>query len=370
MDAGISKGESVVGVALRNWHSEAPPARWEPAVAAALHAFALRHSVRLLFIPFHANWDMTCELNNDQAIISRMRSLIGESCTAELSHGLRPGQVSAILARCQMVVGMRLHASILAVRNATPFVALDYDSKVSRVMKECGLERFVVPLPQDGGERLSHVMETVWAQRVNIRESLQGVSRNLAIDAGRHLEGLATMVEKPPESSAGSMARWRNSWPGSPGNRRCALGEVRPLCRTRRTKHEVAARESADWSTPECFQPALQMLRAWKATRVEARGEREYLLGYCMQALRQDKATALRHYAAALESGFDEFWVRYNRGQLLLTGGDYASGIADLERACFLRPDDCGAKDAFQYWTAQDASVLNCAAAPAQRWSI
>jgi tetratricopeptide (TPR) repeat protein len=122
------------------------------------------------------------------------------------------------------------------------------------------------------------------------------------------------------------------------------------------------------------FQPALQMLRAWKATPGEARGEREYLLGYCMQALRQDKATALRHYAAALESGFDEFWVRYNRGQLLLSCGDYASGIADLERACFLRPDDCGAKGAFEYWAAQDsakdASVLNCAAAPAQRWSI
>jgi hypothetical protein len=360
-------------VALRNWHSETPPALWEPAVAAALRAFALRHSVRLLFIPFHANWDKTCELNNDQAIISRMRSLIGDSCTAELAHGLRPGQVSAILARCQMVVAMRLHASILAVRNATPFVALDYESKVSCVMKECGLERFVVPLPQDRGECLSQVMETVWAQRGEIRKLLQGVSRERALDAVRHAERLATILQTPPTlrkidgKTAEFVVRIAREQTLRVGRIEAALQDAADEVRSCRQ----GIRGLVDAGM---FQPALHMLRAWTATSGDAYGEREYLLGYCMQALQQDKSTVLRHYAAALESGFDEFWVRYNRGQLLLSGGDYASGIADLERACFLRPDDCGAKDAFEYWSAHysarwERSELRSRSRPT-RWSI
>ena len=328
-NAGITEDEPVVAVALRNWHIGTGPALWEPAVAAALRGFAFLHAVRLLFIPFHASWDMTCDANNDPGMISRMRASIGESCTAELPHGLRPGQVSSILARCQMVVGMRLHASILAVRNATPFVALDYESKVSRVMSECGLERFVIPLPQDHGESLAQAMETVWSQRVPIRELLRGVSGKLAIDAGRHVERLARMVQKPPKrrkidgKTAEFLARW-------PGNRRSASGRIE------------AARDDAADEAQSCregirglvdagmFEAALHMLNAWK-TSAEAGGEREYLLGYCVQALRQDTATALRHYAAALDLGFDEFWVRYNRGQLLLASrrvfhGDRRSG--------------------------------------------
>lgn len=354
-DAGITKGEPVVGVVLRNWSFGTDSASWEPAVAAVLRTFALRHSVRLLFIPFQASSDLTGDLSNDPAVISRMRSTIGQECTAELRHGLAPGQVSSILARCQMVVAMRLHASILAIRNATPFVALDYDSKVSRVMGESGLERFVVPLPQDGGERLTEIMETVWADREHIQKLLQTVSRQLAIDAGRHAERLASIVRKP---------RTRRKIDGKTADflARIVRDQTLNLARSETARDDAVdeaqscrrgIRELVDAGM---FEPALHMLRAWKVAPEKVRGEREYLIGYCMHALRLETVTALQHYAAALKWGFDEFWVRYSRGQLLLTCGEYSAGIADLERACILRPDVGDARRVLVEWAARDGT--------------
>jgi len=65
-----------------------------------------------------------------------------------------------------------------------------------------------------------------------------------------------------------------------------------------------------------------------------------YLLAYCLQLTRADVQGALEHYSVALENGFDEFWVRYNRGMLLREMGDFAAARADLARVLELQPEN------------------------------
>jgi tetratricopeptide (TPR) repeat protein len=67
-----------------------------------------------------------------------------------------------------------------------------------------------------------------------------------------------------------------------------------------------------------------------------------YLMAYVVQSLGNDDATALRHYERALESGFDEFWVRYHRGALHLRNGRLDLAAADIRKAASLRPDHPG----------------------------
>jgi tetratricopeptide (TPR) repeat protein len=64
-----------------------------------------------------------------------------------------------------------------------------------------------------------------------------------------------------------------------------------------------------------------------------------YLYALSLHQLGKDSAKALIHYNTALEKGYDEFWIKYNRGLLLIEIGNNEAAIADLERAKRLRPE-------------------------------
>ncbi len=99
------------------------------------------------------------------------------------------------------------------------------------------------------------------------------------------------------------------------------------------------------------FEHALEVLGEWRPADTAGLAEREYLLGFSMHMLGREAEAALEHYNAALRLGFDEFWVLYNRGQLLRTVGKHDSALEDLRRACALRPDHTGAAEMLQLCT-------------------
>lgn len=68
-----------------------------------------------------------------------------------------------------------------------------------------------------------------------------------------------------------------------------------------------------------------------------------YFYGFCLHMMQKDLDTALSYYNDALLNGFDEFWVKYNRGSLLYDLGDLQAALDDLERALSLKPDHSGA---------------------------
>lgn len=70
--------------------------------------------------------------------------------------------------------------------------------------------------------------------------------------------------------------------------------------------------------------------------------EAHYLLAFALHARHDRAAEALRHYDSALGCGFDEFWVRFNRGSLLADLGREVEARADLNRAAELQPKHPG----------------------------
>jgi len=64
-----------------------------------------------------------------------------------------------------------------------------------------------------------------------------------------------------------------------------------------------------------------------------------YLYALSLHQLRKDLTKALYHYNSALENGYEEFWIKYNRGLLLLEMGDKNAAVAELERAQKLKPE-------------------------------
>ena len=338
--AGVAENEAVVGVVLRNWTFAGDARVWEDELSRILGEFASLHGTRLLFLPFQATSDVNSDMSNDPALIARMRDRLGRDRTAELRHGLTPGAVSAVIGRCEMVVAMRLHGAILSIRNGTPFLALAYDPKIENVLSACGLERFVEPMPAGAAATasFSRRLEDVWSERSAIRKQLTETARRLSSDAAGHVERLKAAVHRPVKKRAldETTAAFFVSVAGEQ-TRRLAAAEA---------EGAQAANEAATFrnGVRELVQDgqlegALQLARVWRPRDQEGAAEREYTLAYCLHVLERDLQEALEHYGAAIQLGFDEFWVLYHRGQLLLRLGETGLALQDLERAHSVAPD-------------------------------
>ncbi len=114
----------LVGVAVRHW-----PGLDREALAEGLRRFAEEDKARLLLLPFQP---------------SRDRPLSEELCSRLSPHArllradYEPKELMGLLSCLDLVLGMRLHAAIMAAARGIPFLGLAYDPKVERFCQRCG----------------------------------------------------------------------------------------------------------------------------------------------------------------------------------------------------------------------------------------
>ena len=87
---------------------------------------------------------------------------------------------------------------------------------------------------------------------------------------------------------------------------------------------------------------ALSVLRSVGPPMRGPRDEWEYFLAFCLHMLGREPEVALRHYNEAREQGYDEFWVCFHRGHLLVKMDRREDALRDLNRARELRPQHEG----------------------------
>ena len=121
---GIGGGDPLVVVSVRSatGFSSAGAAR----VAEAVDRLSQAHGAQVAFVPFGGVPDADVAT----AVMRRCRSKPTLLPVADI------GSVAAILSRAQLLIGMRLHALILAVRLGVPFLAIPYDPKVAGLCEE------------------------------------------------------------------------------------------------------------------------------------------------------------------------------------------------------------------------------------------
>ncbi len=111
-------------------------------------------------------------------------------CSPE--RGLDP--LLANIAGCEMVVGMRLHALILAAAAGVPSVALSYDPKVAAFMRSCDQADAVWTVGQDSGEALVSLLARAWSERGERATALSTALPSLRAGARRNIETALTLV--------------------------------------------------------------------------------------------------------------------------------------------------------------------------------
>jgi polysaccharide pyruvyl transferase CsaB len=137
--------ESCIGVSLRHWEGGSPADAWEPHVAAALDRVLDRSPTRrVLFVPMQAGHR---ELEDDVAVAERVSARLRHRNRASILDTREiPGGVRAALARCDVVLGMRLHSVLFAMAAGRPVVGLSYDPKVVAALERAGRRESAVQL--------------------------------------------------------------------------------------------------------------------------------------------------------------------------------------------------------------------------------
>ena len=111
-------------------------------------------------------------------------------CTPE--RGLEP--LLTNIAGCEMMVGMRLHALILAAAAGVPSVALSYDPKVAAFMRSCGQADAVWTIGQDSPDVLVSLLTRAWSERSERAATLAAALPALQDGARRTMEIAQALV--------------------------------------------------------------------------------------------------------------------------------------------------------------------------------
>jgi polysaccharide pyruvyl transferase WcaK-like protein len=75
----------------------------------------------------------------------------------------RPSQWVSLMRKFDLVVAMRLHALIFALKVGVPVMGLTYDAKVEHVLRQFGQPILILPKDQDDGEIKSKWLDTASA---------------------------------------------------------------------------------------------------------------------------------------------------------------------------------------------------------------
>lgn len=125
-EAGADLARPLIGVSVRPWSLGEPMA---PGLAKALDQLARETGAQIVFIPMQPVKDM--EAAQQVATLMETPAVIARG-DYNYTHA------QAMVARCDLLIGLRYHALVFAAMNAVPLVGLSYDPKNDAFLRLIG----------------------------------------------------------------------------------------------------------------------------------------------------------------------------------------------------------------------------------------
>lgn len=181
-DGRPSSAGPLVAVALRSW----PHFTLEP-LAEALKQFRDRFKARYLLVPLQPDRDLA---------LSRELADLLDGQAKVLDRPLGPKAMTGVLSCCDMVIGMRLHALILATAQNPLLYGLSYDPKVERFCRRAGA--LSCPVEGISSEKLVREWEHLLMGRATQRTVQDAAVKILRVEAQNAFEAVLALAKGEP----------------------------------------------------------------------------------------------------------------------------------------------------------------------------
>jgi len=179
-EVGIGRDSALMALAPRRWGK----ARTEVGTLFAdLVRFAWHEwGVRTILLPLHAGQDREAV----QQVSARAPDAIA------LLKPMSVRDVQSVLACCQVVIGVRLHALMLSASSGVPALAVSYDPKVRAFWEQVAPEH-VVDMQDAGAQILKERLAEIWQQRQALRVRVTEFAMEQRRLAQRNIEALLAL---------------------------------------------------------------------------------------------------------------------------------------------------------------------------------
>jgi polysaccharide pyruvyl transferase CsaB len=181
---GLGASDPLVVVSVRRWQGAE---RTAAAIATAVDRLADAYGARVAFLPLGGPAD--AEVST--VVIRRCRS------SPVLLPNYSLPQAAQVIVRARLVIGMRLHALIIAARLGVPFTAIPYDPKVSALLEDLNypLDPLFVPgatVPPSA--EIERRIDATWSRRAELAAHLTALGPQVERLAERNFDVLDELV--------------------------------------------------------------------------------------------------------------------------------------------------------------------------------
>jgi colanic acid/amylovoran biosynthesis protein len=191
---GAKKDDKVLILAVRNW-TKTGHNFYEQAHADLIDHIAKKHpKIKPVFIP-QCTFPDDVEDDDDRNVARQIMELSKTKKAVAIEDDLDYQKVKLSYEHADFVVGTRFHSMVFGLSYNVPGIAIEYEHKTRGIMRELGLEEWVIPIGTICSEKLISLFDKMIAERNAYKKNLMKIMPEY-VKSADEVVGLFTEILK------------------------------------------------------------------------------------------------------------------------------------------------------------------------------